>query len=116
MKWYVIDYDFDTGEPYSYNIFESTRFKQEINKLLDEFITFDDFIEKLNKLSEDCFTKTTYNQVVLNLEILAEYIIREHNKKVTQNWFKGPLFEKSGMAGLAEMIKECGENDDTREA
>lgn len=136
MKWYVLNHDFNDDKIVSFNIFNSVSFSQEIDKLLEEFITFDDFKEKLDSALKHSFWSkseyeimcsglfdrnkaykiSVYDQMKDNVDVLAECIIREHNKKVTQNWFKGPLFEKSGMAGLAEMIKECGESDDTREA
>ena len=136
MKWYVLRHDFNSDKIEPFNIFNSVSFKKEVDKLIDEFITFDDFKEKLDKALKYSFMSKAeyeimcsglfdrnkaykidiYDQVKDNLEILAEYIITEHNKKIAQNWFKGPLFEKSGMAGVAEMIKECGENDDTRKA
>ena len=136
MKWYVLNHDFNSDKIISFNIFDSTSFKQEVDKLLEEFVTFDDFKEKLDGVLKYSFMSRAeyemmcnglfyghkvykidiYTQMKPNLDTLARYVIGEYNRKVAEGLFTGSLFEKSDMAGLAEMIKECGESDDTREA
>lgn len=102
MKWYVLNYNFNKKEVENFNIFESHRFFKCVEKLLKEYITFEDFKEKLDKDLMYCFWSKrefeisvgdafeenlnkyekidVYRQLKPNLDILAKYIIDKHNK------------------------------------
>ena len=49
LKWYVLNYDFNGKKVESFNIFRSCRCVDDVKELLDNYITFDDFVEKLEK-------------------------------------------------------------------
>lgn len=120
MKWYVLNHDFDSDKIVSFDIFRNVRFKQDVNKLLEEFVTFDDFKEKLdNALKYSFLSKAeyemmcsglfdrnkaykidVYSQVVPNLDILARYIIEEYDRK---------LVERESLIDFAKMIKSIGD-------
>lgn len=126
MEWYVLWHEFNSDKIESFNIFDSTSFKQEVDKLLEEFITFDDFKEKLDGALKYSFLSKAeyeimcsglfdrnkayridvYTQVKPNLDILARYIIEEYDRK---------LVERESMIDLVKMIKKVGdENDNNR--
>lgn len=120
MKWFVLNHDFNSDKIEPYNIFNSTSFKQEVDKLLEEFVTFDDFKEKLDSALKYSFLSKAeyemmcsglfnrnkaykidvYSQVVPNLDILARYIIEEYNRK---------LVERESLIDLVKMIKSIGD-------
>lgn len=123
MEWYVLNHDFNSDKIVSFNIFDSTSFKQEVDKLLEEFITFDDFKEKLDSVLKYSFMSRAeyemmcsglfdrhkaykidvYTQVKPNLDILARYIIETYNKK---------LLEKESFVDLIKMIKVVGDENE----
>lgn len=102
MEWYVLNYDFNAKKVYNYNIFNSTRFNEGIERLLSEFMTMEDFIEKLTNQVKYCFwSKREYeisvsdafetdldkyekicvaDQVLPNIKLLANYIVEYHNE------------------------------------
>ena len=102
MEWNVLNYDFNSKKVYNYNIFNNAKFIRGVQDLLDNFITFDDFVEKLEREVKYCFwAKREYEisvgdlweqdpakyekidvayQVLPNIKVLAEYIINSHNK------------------------------------
>jgi hypothetical protein len=104
MEWYVLNYDFNGKRIEQFNIFRSVRFCEGVKKLLDEFITMDDFIEKLTSQVKYCFwCKREYeisagdlyehdlnkyervdvsDQVLPNIKALAEYIVNYHNNQL----------------------------------
>lgn len=104
MKWYVLNYDWNRKKVCSFNIFDSCRFSQSVNKLLDNFVTMDKFIEDLTKEVKYCFwSKREYEisagdafdtnldnyekidvsqQVLPNIDALAKYIIDKHNEQI----------------------------------
>lgn len=104
MEWYVLNYDFNRKKVYNFNIFNSVRFSEGVERLLNDFITMDDFIEKLTSQVKYCFwSKREYEisvsdlfeqdldkyekidvayQVLPNIKVLAEYIINYHNKNL----------------------------------
>ena len=123
MKWYVLWHEFNSDIIEPFNIFSNVTFKQDVDKLLEEFITFDDFKEKLDGALKYSFMSRAeyeimcsglfdrhkaykidvYTQVVPNLDVLAKYIIEEHNRK---------LMERESMIDLVKMIKKVGEEND----
>ncbi len=101
MEWYVLNENFNENRIENFNIFNSTRFSKEVEKLLKEFITFNDFVEKLDQalkyafwskseyeilvmgLFNDKATKIDiYSQIKPNIKILAKYIIDKYNKEI----------------------------------
>lgn len=119
MEWYVLNHDFNSDKIVSFNIFRNVTFKQEVDKLLEEFVTFDDFKEKLDGALKYSFLSKAeyeimcsglfdrnkaykidvYTQVKPNLDTLARYIIETYNKK---------LLEKESFVDLVKMIKAVG--------
>lgn len=101
MEWYVLNYSWNDKKVNEFNIFNSSRFKDGVEKLLKNFITFEDFKEKLEKelmyafwskaeyeiMVADLFCEEPdewekidiYTQVKPNLDILAHYIIDYYN-------------------------------------
>ena len=102
MEWYVMLREFNGKRIVPFNIFNSAKFNDGVEKLLNDFITFDDFKEKLkNELMYAFWCKSEYEiavgglfskypaefdkidiytQVLPNLDILAHYIIDFYNK------------------------------------
>lgn len=102
LEWYVLNYDFNRKKVENFNIFRSCRFVDGVKELLDNYITFDDFIEKLEKqLQYSFWSKREYEisvsdafetdldkyekidiyfQVKPNVKILAKYIIDNYNE------------------------------------
>ena len=101
LKWYVLNYDFNGKKVENFNIFRSVRFTEGVQDLLDNYITFEDFVEKLDrKLKYSFWSKREYeisvgdafetdldkyekidiySQVKPNVKILAKYIIDNYN-------------------------------------
>lgn len=94
MKWYVLRYDFNAKMIEKFDIFKHSTFSSTVEKLLKEFVTYDDFKEKVRKELSYCYrtraeyeilvssifnnseTKIDiYDQVEPNLDILCHYII-----------------------------------------
>lgn len=103
LKWYVLDYDFNSDAIIKFNIFNSSKFNDCVNELIKKYSNFTDFKEKLKKdlmycfwskseyeivvgglfakEDKDLFKIDVYEQVLPNLDILVDYIINEVNKK-----------------------------------
>lgn len=103
MEWYVLNYNFNEKKVEYFNIFRSCRFSDGVEELLENFVSFEDFSEKLNRLLRYCFwckaeyeimvgrlceedtnkyTKVDiYSQVKPNIRVLAKYILDEYNKQ-----------------------------------
>ena len=101
LKWYVLNYDFNRKKVENFNIFRSCRFVDGVKELLDNYITFEDFVEKLEKQLQYAFWSQreyeisvsdafvtdlnkyekidVYSQVKPNVRILAKYIIDNYN-------------------------------------
>lgn len=101
LEWYVLNYDFNGKKVENFNIFRSSRFVDGVEKLLDNYFTFEDFVEKLeNELRYSFWSKREYeifvgdafeedlnryekidiySQVKPNVRILAKYIIDNYN-------------------------------------
>lgn len=110
LKWYVLNHDFNKNTIEKWNIFNSSRFIDGLNNLLKKYTTFSDFKEKLEKELMYCFWSKAeyeiivgglfakedkdffkidiYSQVKPNLDILANYIIDEVNKKKRKKFVK----------------------------
>lgn len=100
MEWYVLNYNFNEKKVETFNIFRNARFSEAIQELLENYITFDDFVEKLkNEVKYSFWSKREYEisvgdafcveeelekwdifmQVLPNIKILAKYIIDFYN-------------------------------------
>lgn len=101
LKWYVLNYDFNGKKVENFNIFRSVRFVEGVQVLLEHYITFEDFVEKLeSELRYTFWSKReyeisvsdafetdlnkyekidVYSQVKPNVRILAKYIIDNYN-------------------------------------
>lgn len=102
MEWYVLNYEWNKRKIIKYNIFNNINFKEGIENLLKEFITYEDFIERLDSLLKYCFwckreyeisvgdlfeqdlnkyeKIDVYSQIKPNIKILAKYIIDKYNE------------------------------------
>jgi predicted RNA-binding Zn-ribbon protein involved in translation (DUF1610 family) len=101
MEWYVLNYDFNKRKVELFNIFKNIKFVEGINNLFDQFITFEDFKEKLIQEIKYCFwSKREYEisvgdlwckenemekwdvsiQLIPNIDALARYIIDCRNR------------------------------------
>lgn len=105
-EFYVLNYRFNEQDICKFNIFNSVKFTEGIDRLLKEFVTFDDFVEKLDSLLRYCFwckreyeisvgdlfeqdldkyfKVDVYSQVAPNIDVLAHLIIDCHNEKVAE--------------------------------
>lgn len=103
MEWYVLNYNFNEKKAEHFNIFRSRRFSDGVQELLESFVSFEDFVEELDRLLMYCFwskaeyeimvgdlfeedtnkyTKVdVYSQVKPNIKILAKYILDEYNRQ-----------------------------------
>ena len=102
MEWYVLNYNFNERKIELFNIFRSVRFTRGVKVLLENYITFDDFVEKLkNEIKYSFWSKREYEisvgdafcgeeelekwdvsmQVLPNIKILAKYIIDFYNEE-----------------------------------
>ena len=59
LKWYVLNYDFNEKKVENFNIFRSIRFVEGIQDLLEHYITFEDFVEKLESELQEILKKLT---------------------------------------------------------
>ena len=97
LEWFVLNYDFNRRKIENYNIFRNFYFIENVKKLLEEHLTFEDFIIQLDKKLRysfwskreyeisvgDAFEENlnkyekidVYSQVKPNIKILAKYII-----------------------------------------
>lgn len=102
LKWYVLNYDFNGKRVENFNIFRNWRFVEDVQELLENYITFEDFVEKLDRklmysfwsrreyeiFVGDAFETNIenfekidiYSQVKPNVKILAKYIIDNYNQ------------------------------------
>jgi len=96
MEWYVLNYDFNRKKIEYYNIFNHSYLIESIKKILEQDITFDEYIDKLDHLLRYCFWSKreyeilvgdafetdlnkfekidVYSQLKPNIKILATYI------------------------------------------
>ena len=102
MEWYVLIHDFNKDKIETWNIFNNWKFKEDVYKLLDNFITFDKFLKDLEKEIKYYFwSKVEYEieiagifskndktekgdvsmQLIPNIKPLALYIIEQYNKE-----------------------------------
>ena len=99
MKWYVKIHDFNSDTIVDYNIFNSVRMTEGIQKLFDEGISdYDKFVKDLDSLCKYCFWSKSeyevmmsglfdghkqykidvYSQLAMNMNNLADYILRSN--------------------------------------
>lgn len=109
MEWYVLNENFNEKKIEHFNIFDSWTFSEAVKNLLTNFITFEDFVEKLDKelkyafwskaeyeilimglFDEKAIKIDVYSQVKPNIKILANYIIDEHNKCIGESCWETP--------------------------
>lgn len=110
LRWYVLNHDFNANTIIQWNIFNSSRFLDCLEEAIKKYTTFESFKERLNKdlmycywskaeyeiiagglfaKKDDDFSKIDiYSQVKPNLDILANYIIDEVNKKKRKKLIK----------------------------
>ena len=101
LEWYVLNYNFNEKKVENFNIFRSCRLVDGVKELLNNYITFEDFVEKLEKQLQYVFWSKreyeisvsdafetdlnkyekidVYSQVKPNVRILAKYIIDNYN-------------------------------------
>ena len=102
-EFWVLNYDFNNKKVVNYNIFTNGRFVDGVADLLNEYITFEDFCDKLDRLLRYCFWSKreyeisvgdafeedlnkyekidVYRQVSANLDALAHLIIDYYNEQ-----------------------------------
>lgn len=115
MEWYVLNFSYAEGKVQKFNIFRSVRFKEGVDKLLHNFVTMDKFTEDLRNLLVYCFwckreyeisagdlhcqnldkyiRVDVYDQIIPNLDILANYIINYSNEKMEADLESKKLIE-----------------------
>lgn len=103
-EFYVLNYDFNGKKIEAFNIFCNVKLLDGIDRLLEEYISFDDFCEKLDSLLRYCFWSKreyeisvadafeedlskyekidVYRQVAPNLKLIANLIIDYHNENL----------------------------------
>lgn len=103
LEWYVINYDFNARKLENFNIFRNIKFVRGVEELLDNYINFEDFTNKLERELKYCFwckreyevfigdafeedlqkyeKVDIYSQVKPNVKILAKYIIDNYNNE-----------------------------------
>ncbi len=102
MEWYVLNYDFNKKKVETFNIFRNAVFVKNVQELVNNYLTFDDFVEKLkSEIKYNFWSRREYeisvgdafckeeelekwdiaNQVLPNIEILANYIINYYNQE-----------------------------------
>lgn len=55
LEWYVLNYDFNKQKIEYYNIFNHTYLLESLQKILNNYTNFNDYIEQLDKLLRYCF-------------------------------------------------------------
>lgn len=65
MIWNVYDHDINRGEIKTYNVFKHYSFNKEVEELLKENLTYNEFAEKLNRIVQYYFwSKAEYKIVI----------------------------------------------------
>ena len=103
LEWFVLNHNFNENKIENFNIFHSSRFLDCLEKSIKKYTTFENFKKELrsdlmycfwskaeyeiiagglfSKTDEEFFKIDIFAQVEPNLDILANYIIDEVNKK-----------------------------------
>lgn len=102
LEYYVLCHDFNNDTIEQYNIFNNGKIDDNVKELLENFITFDDFKEKLDNLfmwafahkveyeimvggviskQDKSYKISIYDQIKPNLDIIARYIIEQWNNR-----------------------------------
>lgn len=96
IKWITLTYDFNADKIVYFNIFDNIKFRDLVCTALYHFKSFNEFLEDLKKalfisfaskseyeimckgiLGDASYKYDVYKQVLPNIEILAEYILKE---------------------------------------
>ena len=84
MVWNVYREDFNHGAIVKYNIFDHSGFAQDVNKLLKEDITKDEFAEQLRRSLMHCFwCKSEYEVVISSWPV---YIDKEELDRINTEY------------------------------
>lgn len=65
MIWNVYDHDVNGREIKLYNVFKHRSFKEDVEKLLKENLTYEEFDEKLNRIAQYYFWSRAEYEIVL---------------------------------------------------
>lgn len=65
MIWYVYDHDINRREIKTYNVFKHHSFREDVEKLLKENLTYEEFDEKLNRIAQYYFWSRAEYEIVL---------------------------------------------------
>ena len=106
-EFYVLNYSFNDKKVVNYNIFNNSKLCDGIDNLLNNFVTYKDFVEQLDRLLRYCFWCKAeyeimvgdlfeqdadrlekidiYRQVAPNVEVIAKIAIDYHNERVDNN-------------------------------
>ena len=100
VKWFVLNYDFNSKKVVDYNIFNNIKFSKGVNELVEEYDgDFNEFKLNLESLAKYCFWSKreyeisvgdlweqdmekyekidVYRQLSKNIDVLATYILSE---------------------------------------
>ncbi len=65
MIWNVYDHDINRREIKTYNVFRHHSFREDVEKLLKENLTYDEFSEKLNRTAQYYFWSKSEYEIVI---------------------------------------------------
>lgn len=65
MIWNVYDHDVNRREIKTYNVFKHHSFREDVEKLLKENLTYDEFSEKLNRIAQYYFWSRAEYEIVI---------------------------------------------------
>lgn len=93
MTWNVYNHDINGGKIKVYNVFKHSSFNEDIQKLLKEDLTYDEFSEKLNRTAQYYFWSKAECEIVLtswvphidNEEL--DRLITEREKRRTYRYY-----------------------------
>lgn len=99
MEYYVLRQDYKNGGIASYNLFEDKDFRNRLLKIIENYVTYEEYKRDLKRLLQEKFligsanvirvgelgskvtrNATVYEQVEPNFDILARYIIETWNE------------------------------------
>lgn len=65
MIWNVYNHDINRGKIKTFNVFKHHSFREDVEKLLKEDLTYDEFFERLNRIAQYYFwSKAEYEMVI----------------------------------------------------
>lgn len=96
IKWMTLTYDFNADKIVYFDIFDDSKFRDLVYTAINHFTSYDGFLDDLKKalfisfaskseyeimckgiLSNTNYKYDVYKQVLPNIEILAEYVLKE---------------------------------------